>query len=652
MFEEHGEFAVQSRGLPNTIFWLTLSVLAAGPAVGQEIVTIPGYQAAPGIHRSYESERRIERDELAWGSSQKQVELGEFQQTMTVVSRDGRKMRTRWTSVARTPVDTYAYQPPKVLFFTTSDVLGAAPVELDGELSGLPTALAEPGDVRQRIGQVVSTASAAQEKTTSMRLLAELETDPGRAIDELIPGIGLLARNQAESSVTVKLGETWKVAHETSVQGMPVQAVTSGVWESIDRSSQTAVVTWSETVDADAMTKATQTGIEEIIALQQAKWNLTSERLAPLKKANLHSFGRAVVSLRDGSTIEATEVAIQEMAGLKSTMRTHIRQVDAITGSSDYDSRLRAAQLGQRERDEAMKAGMERSQASVGNMKQARGMPEKAGVEALLGSAGNDPAEADEPRLPEQLPEDVKYSAPLVLKIAAAAIVNVDGGDGLKLVLAPDSAIELGDFTMANIPRAIQVRVAGRPMPELHMNEPILGGEFNVFGGDIAELHTMAREASVPGAIFEIQAVPEDLPIEIAKVTVVNDPSSGPALDMTLTPASAALYRQFSKAGEGRTAEFRTRLLQPVGSLIIDRENDSGNIRLRDLPGGEATLRQLAEELWCYGGDQAGPRLGKAGFTPDCRAYPLKTDTPGVVLRLGATPLQLVLPAYFCGIMT
>ncbi|SDP31516.1 hypothetical protein [Phyllobacterium sp. OV277] len=581
-----------SRGIAKMILGLFLG-LAAHSAMAQEVVTIPSYTPTIGAISTFRTEKSIETDMSIWLEKPSSIMRGDFLQQMMVVSKDEQAVRMRWSLSSDVPAKATGNYDLNSQYKTTLDLYGVEQLEFETDLNGFPFSLIGFDSIRQNMQDKIASSFGNRpvpEGSVLSSLVKKLDNNPSVLTDILVPEAGLLARGQWYKSASLKVGDQWQASRDDDINGTAVNIVTTSLLESVDHSTQTAVITWDEISDKEALTKASQPGIDAMIAASKERAaKLTTDQLAVIKSASSRRLGRSVVSLVDGSTIEVTETLTTQLGGLKTTTVTHVKREDGI--SSDL-----AAKSPRNPVSGAIQpvspnwqnaSNLEQTLKELkSNDKDTQG--KQAGVEQLLGSA-TVPAKPDKILL-TTLPEKVKYSEPVALKISSAAVMKspISYGYELKIILQPESSALFGAFTKAAIGQKTQLRIDGETISEPVVMSPIVDGTVQISGDDKDTLDAMARHLLSPDAHIEVQAIPEALPLQVENATASKLDSGGVAVNIVLTPQSAALYKDFTRQAVGRAIELRVNS-QVMGSMVLKDENATGKIQLTD---GSSTQEQ------------------------------------------------------------
>lgn len=580
-----------SRGTARIILSLLLG-LATHSAMAQEVVIIPAYTPTIGAISTFRTEKSIETDMSIWLEKPSITMRGDFLQQMMVVSKDEQAVRVRWSLSSDVPAKAAGNYDLNSQYKTTLDLYGVRQLEFETDLNGFPFSLIGFDSIRQNMQDKIASffGNGPVPKGSALSsLMKKLDNNPSLLTDILVPEARLLARGQWYKRASLKVGDQWQASRDDDINGTAVNIVTTSLLESVDHSTQTAVITWDEISDKEALTKASQPGIDAMIAASKERAaKLTTDQLATIKSASSRRLGRSVVSLVDGSTTEVTETLTTQLGGLKTTTVTHVKREDGI--SSDLAAESRNPVSG------AMQPVPPNWQNPT-NLEQMLNEPKsndkdtqgkQAGVEQLLGSA-TAPAKPNK-TLPTTLPEKVKYSEPVALKISSATVMKspISYGYELKIILQPESSALFGAFTKAAIGQKTQLRVDGETISEPVVMSPIVDGRVQISGDDKDKLDAMARHLLSPDAHIEVQAIPEALPLQVENATASKLGSGGVAVDIVLSPQSAALYRDFTRQAVGRAIELRVNS-QVMGSMMLKDENATGKIQLTD---GSSTQEQ------------------------------------------------------------
>lgn len=323
------------------LIWLfALCVLHhPGSAFAAESVTVPGYTPATGVEHSYRSQKSAETDLSIWfdkpGAAAIAIQRGDFRQRMTVLSKDANNMRVRWRLSAELPPDATgpadAYQM-NIHYRNSLSAYGVHELEFETDLNGAATSLIGFDRILQNMEAMVSSGPdgtpVAPDNLLS-GIIERLKADPLFAAEILVPEANLLASGQSSEAGTFEIGQSWETSVEQDINGVQVPVTATWKVEAADPAEQTATFSWNEAYDATSFTRAQQQSIDKMIAgFGERASRLTSEQLASVKSATKGRTGTMVISLKDGSTIEVTEIVAAEAGGMKTVVKTHVMRED------------------------------------------------------------------------------------------------------------------------------------------------------------------------------------------------------------------------------------------------------------------------------------------------------------------------------------
>lgn len=472
-------------------------VIATGTARAGENVVIPGYQPEIGKVATYRIEKTTETDMSFWSDKPEAASMvmrGDFRQQTAVISRDDKSMRVQWAlspalpPAAQSTADTYAMNPQ---YANSLAAYGVQLLELETDPTGYPTALVGADQIVTHMESLIAApgpgGATVPADSVASQMVQAVKDNPLKVVEALIPEINALCLAQASQDASSEVGSTWSVKDETSVGDGIVPMTSTWKFESTDGARKTATFSVRQSFDSAAMQAAMKTTIEKGLAAfgDRAK-QLTSEQLARARSAQKSRDLTLIVSLQDGSTVEALDSLTVETGGIKLTNVTHIWRDDrlpVLPQPANWNAKSMSAQ-------------------SVSPLGQATAQPSdllKPGDETSGGPAKQQAAA-----------EPPKAVAPISLKIAKAETTKGPffGDTVVSVVLAPDSAKAFGDFTTAAIGRKTQLLVGETVILEPVVREPILQGGITVSGFDRAKAEALAEQLSVPGATITVRLAP------------------------------------------------------------------------------------------------------------------------------------------------
>ncbi|MGO7370568.1 hypothetical protein ACCT04_17250 [Rhizobium ruizarguesonis] len=471
---------------------LTLSTPPAWSAGG---VAIPGYAPAPGVERSYRVQKATETDMSFWfdkpGASAMTVR-GAFRQRMTVLSRDEDGMRVRWSLSADLPdgiaglADSYQMN---LLYRNSLTAYGTAALELETDLNGNPRDLSGVDQIVAHMwevaangpGGVPAAGASAARQSGVYDIIAKLEANPLQIVAALVPEAQLLATGQSYQDETMDIGPASTTSRDEDYGGVSVPVTSTWTLKSTDATARTATLSLSEEADAAAFSQSQQPAIANLMTgfAERAK-SLTADQLASVKRASKSRSVELVVSLNDGSTLEASEIVTVEAGGTTLRTYTHILRED-------------------------MPASLPLPAVLTAKDKQTPDLH----IEPLP-SAKAGPGILDELSIPPAPPktsqtvapdnDGPKAIAPVSLEVKSAKVVSAPTsfGSELDIMLTPESAAKFQDFTQAAVGEITQVLINDKVVIEPRILTPITGGHIVISEPDSKLLQDMAEQLTFP----------------------------------------------------------------------------------------------------------------------------------------------------------
>ncbi|MGO8094653.1 hypothetical protein [Rhizobium leguminosarum] len=477
---------------------LTLST----PAWSAGGVTIPGYAPATGVERSYRVQKATETDMSFWfdkpGASAMTVR-GAFRQRMTVVSRDEDSMRVRWSLSADLPegmaglADSYQMN---LLYRNSLTAYGTAALELETDLNGNPRDLSGVDQIVAHMREVAANGPGgvpAAPQSGLHEIINSIEANPLQIVAALVPEAQLLATGQSYQDETMDIGTASATSRDEDYGGVSVPVTSTWTLESIDATARTATLSLSEEADDAAFSQSQQPTIANLMTgfAERAK-NLTADQLASVKRASKSRSVELVVSLDDGSTLEASEIVTVTAGGTRLRTYTHIQRED-MPASLPLPAVLTAKDL---QTPDLHIEPLPSAKAGPGILDKLSTppAPPTASQETTV-AADNDAANAIAP-------------VSLEVKSAEVGLSPVSYDPGLNIVLTPESAATFRDFTQAALGRQTQMLINDKVVMEPWMREPIMDGRIVLAGTDRKDLETMAEQLRVPGAKILVRVRP------------------------------------------------------------------------------------------------------------------------------------------------
>ncbi len=324
------------KGLRKTLVLLLSPCLLSGvQALAADSVVVPAYAPETGVEYLYRSHRTTSTDMSLWFDRPAAIMRGDFRQRMTVLSRDAEGMRVRWSLSADLPqdaegaADTYAMN---ALYRNTLSAYGVRQVEYEAGLNGFPGKLVGLDAI---LGNLHSTSvvgpdgSVANQPAGLRDIVEGIKSNPILVIHNLAPEAELLSTVQEQESSTYEIGQSGTASVVEYARGTPIPVAIEWTLETADISRQTATFSLQKTYDRVALQQSQASAVEGVISSfgEKAK-QLGDEQLAAARNASKKVQMTVVMSLRDGSTLEATETVLAESGGIKIRTQTHVWRED------------------------------------------------------------------------------------------------------------------------------------------------------------------------------------------------------------------------------------------------------------------------------------------------------------------------------------
>ncbi|TBY86122.1 SecDF P1 head subdomain-containing protein [Rhizobium leguminosarum] len=479
-----------------------LCVTLSHPAWSAGGIEIPGYAPAMGVERSYRVQKATETDMSFWfdkpGASAMTMR-GAFRQRMTVLSRDEDGMRVRWSLSADLPeglaglADSYQMN---LLYRNSLTAYGTASLELEADLNGNPRDLSGVDQIVAHMRAIAASGPGgvpAAPQSGVYDIIAKLEANPLQIVAALVPEAQLLATGQSYQAETMEIGQASATSRDEDYDGVSVPVTSTWTLESTDATARTATLSLSEEADAAAFSQSQQPAIANLITgfAERAK-NLTADQLASLKRASKSRSVELVVSLNDGSTLEASEIVTVTAGGTRLRTYTHIQRED-MPASLPLPAVLTAKDL---QTPDLHIEPLPSATAGPGIPGQLStpSAPPTASQDTTV-AAGNDGTKAIAP-------------VPLEVKSAEVSLSPVSYGHGLNIVLTPEGAATFRDFTQAVLGRQTQMLINDKVVMEPWMREPIMDGRIVLAGTDKKDLEALAEQLRGPGAKILVRLRP------------------------------------------------------------------------------------------------------------------------------------------------
>ncbi|MGO8087465.1 hypothetical protein AB9E29_10055 [Rhizobium leguminosarum] len=477
---------------------LTLST----PAWSAGGVTIPGYAPATGVERSYRVQKATETDMSFWfdkPGTPPVTARGAFRQAMTVLSRDEDGMRVRWSLSADLPegmaglADSYQMN---LLYRNSLTAYGTATLELETDLNGNPRNVSGVDQIVAHMRAMAANGPGgvpAAPQGGLYEIINTIEANPLQIVAALVPEAQLLATGQSYKDESMDIGPASATSRDEDYGGVSVPVTSTWTLESTDATARTATLSLSEEADAAAFSQSQQPAIENLMTgfAERAK-NLTADQLASVKRASKSRSVELVVSLDDGSTLEASEIVTVEAGGTRLRTYTHIQRQD-MPASLPLPAVLTAKDL-------------QTPDLNIEPLPSAKAGP---GILDKLSTPPAPPAASQDTTVATG-DNGAKAIAPVSLEVKSAEVglSPVSYDHGLNIVLTPESAATFRDFTQAVLGRQTQMLINDKVVMEPWMREPIMDGRIVLAGTDRKDLEAMAEQLRVPGAKILVRLRP------------------------------------------------------------------------------------------------------------------------------------------------
>ncbi|MBY3133275.1 hypothetical protein [Rhizobium laguerreae] len=479
-----------------------LCVTLSHPAWSAGGIEIPGYAPATGVERSYRVLKATETDMSFWfdkpGASAMTAH-GAFRQRMTVLSRDEDGMRVRWSLSADLPegiaglADSYQMN---LLYRNSLIAYGTAVLELETDLNGNPRNVSGVDQIVAHMRAMAANGPGgvpAAPQNGLYEIINSIEANPLQIVAALVPEAQLLATGQSYRDETMDVGPASATSRDEDYDGVSVPVTSTWTLESTDATARTATLSLSEEADAAAFSQSQQPAIANLMSgfAERAK-GLTSDQLASVKRASKNRSVELVVSLNDGSTLEASEIVTVKAGGTRLRTYTHIQRED-MPASLPLPAVLTAKDL---QTPDLHIEPLSSAKAGSGSLDELSTppAPPTASQDTTV-AAGND---------------GTKAIAPVALEVKSAevSLSPVSYDHGLNIVLIPESAAKFRDFTQGVLGRQTQMLINDKVVMEPWMREPIMDGRIVLAGTDRKDLETLAEQLRVPGAKILVRLRP------------------------------------------------------------------------------------------------------------------------------------------------
>ncbi|MGV1761322.1 SecDF P1 head subdomain-containing protein [Rhizobium sp. A22-96] len=476
-----------------TLVCLGVFTALSSAARSNESVTVPGYAPATGVEHSYRVQKATENDMSFWFDKSGATPLitrGDFRQKMTVLSRDEQGMRVRWSLSADLPngiggaADTYQMN---LLYRNSLTAYGVSALELETDLNGYPRSLPGADQILAHMRQMAANGpggAVAVPESSVDNIIDRIEQNPVLIVTALVPEAQLLASGQSYQDEAMEVGQALAASRNEDYGGVSVPVTSTWVLDSTDAAARTATLSVTDAYDPAVLSQSQQEVIAKLMAAfdEQVK-SLTADQLASVRRADKKRIAKFVVSLNDGSVVEASEVVTIAMAGTTLRTYTYMRRED-VPASLQVPPILTAAVQ------------------PTPNLHVEPLPPVNAGPGVLDElSTSEAPAEQDTAVVTSN--DQAKSITPIWLEVKSAEVVSASNpyGFALNIVLTPESAEKFRAFTQAAIGRQVQIVINDNVVMEPWIRQPVTDGRLTIDDGPQMKVLGFVKDRlSVPGA--------------------------------------------------------------------------------------------------------------------------------------------------------
>lgn len=483
-----------------------------GPAQAEESVTIPRYQPEIGAVRTYRIQKTTETDMSLWldkPEAASMVMRGDFRQQTAVLSRDEKEMRISWALSAELPPaaqslpDSYALNAQ---FANSLTAYGVQQLELETDLTGYPTALIGSDQIIAHMESLIASPGPAgatvPADSVASQMVQAVKDNPLKVAEVLIPEVIVLSLGQASQDATTEVGSAWETKSDENIGDAVVSGTSAWKFESTDAARRTATFSMKQSFDPAALQSAMKTRIDKMIAgFGERASQLTQEQMARVRSSQKSRALTLVVSLQDGSTVEALDSVTVDTAGTKLTLVTHIWRDDQLPTLPEppaWNAKSVSAQsVSPLAQTTTLPSDLEKLSSEPGAKSTASDEQQDAAEAIGSGQSGTDSSS----------PAAI---APLSLEVlnAQSVLDPLNAQPAVNVALTSTSAKAFGDFTRAAIGKQTQVLIGGKVVLEPVVREPILGGTLTISGLDTEQAKAIERQLLAPGATITVRLAP------------------------------------------------------------------------------------------------------------------------------------------------
>ncbi|EJN02341.1 hypothetical protein PMI41_03093 [Phyllobacterium sp. YR531] len=321
MSDNKNHFVVSS-----VIVMMLLSNIGVASA---ESVTIPGYTPELGVEQVYRSEKTAMTDMTMWFDepAAQRTNNGYFRHSVTIASKSPESMLQEWKLSADLPPDISGTFEMNHMYRATQAAYGVEELTIAADLNGNPIDLPDKDKILANVKKAAASGPGGEPSPDSALagIVQMLEQNPLAVIEALVPEAMYLAIAQSSEGATYDVGQSWELSQEEVVNGVVVPVKSNWRVESTDPVKQTVTLSWKQVNDPVVLAKVQLSTIEKfMISFSERMKTLTVEQLAYARTASKVREGSAVISLRNGASLEVTEIATVTTGGVKIVSNVHI----------------------------------------------------------------------------------------------------------------------------------------------------------------------------------------------------------------------------------------------------------------------------------------------------------------------------------------
>lgn len=313
---------------------IVLMLLSSLSTASAETITIPGYAPEIGVEHTYRSKKSALTDMSMWfdnPAAAGQTNSGDFRLRMTTSKNSADSFLQKWKLSADVPPDAGSQLELNNMFRNSLAAYGVAELTIETDLNGNPIDLPDKDRIIANVKKSAAAASGGSPSTDSTLegIVQMLEQNPLAVIEALVPEATYLAMPQSNESGSYEIGKSWELEQDETINGVAVPVKSIWTVESTDPAKQTALMRWKQVSDPQTLAKAQQASIDKFIgSFSERVKTMTSDQLAYVHTASKMREGSAVISLRNGATVEMNEVLTLITGGVKIVSTVHITRED------------------------------------------------------------------------------------------------------------------------------------------------------------------------------------------------------------------------------------------------------------------------------------------------------------------------------------